>query len=163
MKKLILFTLLFSLNLFPQNLFEYGGYSAGDQTFPTDCGTYGYLLPGQIVNLKVQLSNESGNALRGISGTLTLLNSETIDGNPLILFSDNTDEWEDIAPTDFKCNSNGFLFQVNRDIPCHYRLKFKLEMTTNQGNDLLLFSIPVGEMGNFPLADPEDHRLTWDP
>ncbi len=163
MKKLLFFILFISISVFSENLFEYEGYSAGDEAFPPNCGTYGHLLPGQNVNLKIELCNITENTITGISGTLTLLNSETINGNPLILFYDNTDTWQDIGLDDSKCNSNGFVFQVNRDIPCHYRLKFKLEMTTDQGEDLLLFSIPVGKIRSFPNSDQEDHQLTADP
>ncbi|MEJ5165839.1 MAG: proprotein convertase P-domain-containing protein, partial [Thermoanaerobaculia bacterium] len=163
MKKFLILILILGGSVLSENLFEYIGYSAGEQDMPQQCGVFGYVLPGQIVNLRIKLSNTTDYTIENISGTLTILNDELVNGNPLVIFENTSDVWDDIDPTEANCNNNGFIFQVNRDLPCHYRLQFKLEMTTAQGNDTLFFSIPLGEMKDLPHPGSEDKRLTFDP
>ncbi len=140
------------------------GYAAGEGTAPPTCGTSGYALPGQQVELLIKLYNDDlTNAVTGISGTLTLLNQETINGQPLIRWSNAIDTWPDLAVLLADCNQAGFAFQIHREIPCHHRLNFRLTLATDQGATNLLFSIPIGELSSCPHVDLPDHRLTSDP
>ena len=99
--------------------------------------------PHECLDLFVNFQNNTGAALTGINGLLSLPLGFTSGS-----LTQNTSPYPDVANTLTTTNTTAYRLSIPPGVECGTRLPFTLDLTTNQGNLSTTFTLFVGTIGD---------------
>jgi hypothetical protein len=98
----------------------------------------GFIDPGEVICLQIQVHNDQGSALTGMTGTLTCETTGVTIGT-------GTAAYPDLAIDGLALNSLPFVFVPASDIPWNTPLRFTLRLSTAQGGYSEQFTLLIGQ------------------